>query len=64
CKPRQKAVVIGKNGSSIRRIGAHERKMMQDFGGKKIHLDLFVRVDSKWCKDKDKMRDFGYNFED
>ena len=64
CKPSQKAVMIGKNGSSIRRIGAHARKMMEDFGGKKIQLDLFVRVDSKWCKDKDKMRDFGYNFED
>ncbi len=64
CKPSQKAVMIGKNGSSIRRIGQRAREMMQEFGGKKIRLDLFVRVDSKWCKDKDKLRDFGYNFED
>ncbi|MDE6978302.1 MAG: GTPase Era [Helicobacter sp.] len=64
CKPSQKAVVIGKNGSSIRRIGLRARKMMEEFGGKKIRLDLFVRVDSKWCKDRNKMRDFGYNVED
>lgn len=64
CKPSQKAVMIGKNGSSIRRIGQRAREMMQEFGGKKIRLDLFVRVDSRWCKDKDKLRDFGYNFED
>lgn len=62
-KKSQKAIVIGKNGSCIKRIGSRSREMMEAFGGKNIMLKLYVVVDSKWCKNKEKLSNFGYNFE-
>lgn len=44
----QKAIVIGKGGSQLKRIGTNARKELQEITEAKVHLDLFVRVSAKW----------------
>jgi len=44
----QKPIVLGKNGRTIKDIGASARHEMQDWLGRKVHLFLFVKVREKW----------------
>lgn len=48
-----KKIIIGKNGSLIKEIGIRARKDIEEFYGKKVFLDLFVKVVPKW-RDKEK----------
>jgi len=48
-----KKIIIGKNGSMIKEIGIRARKDIEDYFGKKVYLDLFVKVVNKW-RDKEK----------
>lgn len=47
-----KGILIGKNGTSLQRLGIKARKKIEQFAQQKLLLELFVRVDSKWNKDK------------
>ncbi len=47
-KDSQKAILIGKNGSMISRIGKSARKELEFLTGTKIYLELIVRVKEKW----------------
>ncbi|MEM6265876.1 MAG: GTPase Era [Bacteroidota bacterium] len=56
----QKGMLIGKQGSMIRKIGTLARKDIETFLENKVHLELHVRVSENW-KDSDKhLRGFGY----
>lgn len=44
----QKGIVIGKGGAMLKRIGTHARTEIQDVFGRKVHLDLRVKVDRDW----------------
>lgn len=57
----QKAILIGKGGEAIKRIGMEARKEMEAFTGKKIFLELFVKVEKDWRKNEKKLRRFGYS---
>ncbi|MGM0623377.1 MAG: GTPase Era [Campylobacterota bacterium] len=59
-KPSQKGMVIGKGGETIKRIGSTARQKLQNFSGKRIHLDLMVVVKKGWSKQKDMLADIGY----
>lgn len=48
-----KKIIIGKNGSKIKEIGIRARKDIEEYFGKKVYLDLFVKVVDKW-RDKEK----------
>lgn len=48
-----KKIIIGKNGNMIKEIGTRARKDIEEYFGKKVYLDLFVRVVEKW-RDKEK----------
>lgn len=48
-----KKIIIGKNGSMIKEIGIRSRKDIEEYFGKKVYLDLFVKVVPKW-RDKEK----------
>lgn len=61
-KHSQKAVVIGKEGSSIKRIGIGAREKMQVFSGKNVFLQLDVVVQKGWSKQKDVLKKIGYDF--
>lgn len=47
-RPGQKAIVIGANGATLKRIGTLARQEMESLFGVKIYLDLHVRVAPKW----------------
>jgi len=47
----QKTIVVGKNGSSIKRIGIAARQDIEQLLGKKIYIDLWVKVQKGWRND-------------
>ena len=59
----QKGIVIGKAGSSLKKVGTDARKDMEAFFGKKIFLETHVKVAGNWRKEKSKLRQFGYLLE-
>lgn len=56
----QKGILIGKGGSSLKKVGTEARIDMETFFGKKVFLETRVKVSSDWRKQKDKLRSFGY----
>ena len=48
-----KKIIIGKNGNRIKEIGIRARKDIEEYFGKQVYLDLFVKVIPKW-RDKEK----------
>lgn len=47
-----KAILIGKNGTSLKRLGKAARQIIAEFTHKKIMLRLFVQVKPAWQKDE------------
>lgn len=56
----QKGIVIGKAGTSLKKVGTEARKDMEAFFGKKIFLETHVKVAGNWRKEKNRLRQFGY----
>jgi GTP-binding protein Era len=56
----QKGIVIGKAGSSLKKVGTEARQDMERFFGKKVFLEMHVKVAANWRKEKFKLRQFGY----
>jgi len=56
----QKGILIGKGGSSLKKVGTEARVDMESFFGKKVFLETRVKVASDWRKQKEKLRSFGY----
>jgi GTPase len=56
----QKGILIGKGGSSLKIVGTEARKDMEKFFGKKIFLEMHVKVADNWRKQKLKLKQFGY----
>lgn len=56
----QKGIVIGKGGSSLKKVGTEARKDMEAFFGKKIFLETHVKVADNWRKESNRLRQFGY----
>ena len=48
----QKKIVIGKKGCMIKKIGTEARKRIEEFLDKKVYLELFVKVEENWRKNK------------
>lgn len=57
----QKGILIGKGGEDIKRIGTEARIDIEKFLGKKVFLELFVKVEKEWRKNENKLRRFGYS---
>lgn len=56
----QKAIVIGKNGALLKKVGEEARRDLQDIYDKKIYLDLWVKVKEDWKEDTHLLREMGY----
>ncbi len=56
----QKGIIIGKQGSALKRVGKQARLDMEDFFEKKVFLKLFVKVVPDWRENKTRLRQFGY----
>ena len=59
-RPSQKAILIGKGGTMLRRIGQQARLDMENLLGARVFLEIFVRIQKKWRKDPRALREFGY----
>jgi len=57
----QKMILLGKGGSMIKQLGINSRKVIEEFLGKKVHLELFVKVRPKWRDNENYLREYGYN---
>lgn len=60
-KDSQKAMVIGAKGRRIKQIGVKSRQAIENLVGGKVFLELNVRVEKDWTRDRDKVRRFGYS---
>ena len=60
-RPGQKAIVIGKGGQMIKKIGIEARKDIEYLFGTNVYLDLEVRVQPQWRRDQNEIRRLGYD---
>ena len=56
----QKSIVIGHQGKKIKRLGIESRIDIELFVAKKVHLELFVKVDKDWRDKEGKLKKYGY----
>jgi GTPase len=56
----QKGILIGKGGSMIKKIGATARKAIEEMSGRKVFLDLRVKVNKNWRNNPDALQQFGF----
>ena len=59
-KMAHKQIVIGKSGESLKRIGSLARKDIEELVGKKVYLELFVKVKEAWTSQAHSLREMGY----
>jgi len=59
-----KAIVIGKGGAMLQRIGTHARREIEDLIGTHVFLDLHVKVEPGWRDNARMVRRLGYKPED
>jgi len=57
----QKAIVIGHEGKMLKWVGIESRLDLEKFLGKKVFLELYVKVDPDWRDDDSKLKRFGYS---
>lgn len=57
-----KAIVLGKGGAQIKKIGEASRLELQEIFECNVHLKLFVKVDEKWLEDKERYEVWGLDF--
>ncbi|WP_103863460.1 MULTISPECIES: GTPase Era [Aquimarina] len=57
----QKGIIIGHKGSALKRVGTEARKELEKFFGKKIHIELYVKVNKNWRSSGRQLKRFGYN---
>lgn len=57
----QKGMIIGKHGAAIKKLGMESRKSLEEFVGRKVYLDIHVKVREKWRERENMVRNLGYN---
>jgi len=56
----QKGIIIGHKGEALKRVGTAARRDLEEFLGKKVFLELFVKVADGWRDSDAALRRFGY----
>ncbi len=56
----QKGILIGKKGEALKKVGAEARKEIENFLGREVYLELWIKVKEKWRKDKKFLKELGY----
>jgi GTP-binding protein Era len=56
----QKGIIIGKGGAMLKKIGREARKDIENFVGKQVFLETFVKVDKDWRASEVKLKKYGY----
>lgn len=61
---RHKQIIIGANGSMLKRIGSAARIDIEELTGTKVMIELFVKVKKDWKDDVVALTEFGFNKKD
>lgn len=56
----QKMILIGEKGSMVKKIGTEARKDIEAFIGRKVFLELFIKVKPRWRDNDLHLREYGY----
>ena len=56
----QKGIIIGKGGDKIKKVGIEARQDIERFFGKRVYLEIFVKVEKDWRNRENKLKSFGY----
>jgi GTP-binding protein Era len=56
----QRAILLGHKGERIKIVGTEARKEMEQFFGKKVFLEQYIKVEPDWRQQKTKLERFGY----
>lgn len=56
----QKGIIIGHKGEKLKKVGTGARKSLESFFGKKIHIELYVKVEKNWRSNPLQLKRFGY----
>lgn len=56
----QKGIIIGHKGSMLKRVGTGARKEIEEFLGKKVFLELYVKIAREWRDNPRMLKKFGY----
>jgi GTP-binding protein Era len=56
----QKGILIGKGGQMLKTLGAAARQEIEQFLGRRVYLELWVKVRKNWRKDERELRRLGY----
>jgi GTP-binding protein Era len=56
----QKGIIIGHKGAALKRVGTEARKDLEKFFGKKIFMELYVKVNKNWRSNNNQLKRFGY----
>ena len=59
-KASHKGIIIGKNGSMLKKIGEEARKDIETFMGTKVYLQTWVKVKENWRDSQSVLRNFGF----
>jgi len=56
----QKGIIIGHQGKALKKLGTMARQDIERFTGKKLFLELFVKVEKDWRTNENSLKNFGY----
>lgn len=56
----QKGIIIGHKGAALKRVGIGARKTLEIFFRKKVHLELYIKVNKDWKSNVNQLKRFGY----
>lgn len=56
----QKGILIGHKGAALKKVGTQARRDLERFFEKKVHLELFVKVNKDWRSNANALQRFGY----
>jgi GTPase len=59
----QKGIIIGEGGGMLKKIGITARQEIESMSGRKVFLELRVKVEKDWRDDESALRRFGYKIE-
>ena len=59
----QKGIVIGHKGEKLKRVGQAARHDLEAFLGKRVFLELYVKVNEDWRNNDNQLKRFGYELE-
>ncbi|MBD9180000.1 MAG: GTPase Era [Odoribacter splanchnicus] len=59
-RPSQKGIIIGHQGEALKKVGTEARLDIEAFFGKKVFLNLYVKVLKDWRNKENDLKNFGY----